>query len=130
MSARLFAYRSYRDASAALEWLGALGFETTQRVDRADGGVEHSEVRLGDVALMIASFDADYIIPPLVGRSTGGALYLLVDQVGDLYEKAIAAGGTSVFSPEETEWGTLRARVLDPEGWEWNFGTYEPGQSS
>jgi uncharacterized glyoxalase superfamily protein PhnB len=97
--------------------------------DGADGRIEHSEVRLGEVALMIASFDAAYTIPPLVGRSTGGALYLLVDDVSDLYQRALAAGGTSVFAPEQTAWGTWRARVLDPEGWEWNFGTYEPGQS-
>lgn len=31
--------------------------------------------------------------------------------------------------PEETEWGTWRARVLDPEGREWSSGTYVPGQS-
>jgi uncharacterized glyoxalase superfamily protein PhnB len=39
------------------------------------------------------------------------------------------AGATSVFEPEETEWETKRARVLDPEGYEWSFGTYQPGQS-
>jgi uncharacterized glyoxalase superfamily protein PhnB len=30
-------------------------------------------------------------------------------------------------SRRKTEWGTERARVLDPEGYEWSFGTYEPG---
>jgi uncharacterized glyoxalase superfamily protein PhnB len=37
------------------------------------------------------------------------------------------AGGHKVFEPEHTEWGTRRARVLDPEGGEWSLGTYEPG---
>jgi uncharacterized glyoxalase superfamily protein PhnB len=42
---------------------------------------------------------------------------------------AVEAGGTTVFRPERTEWGTERARVLDSEGYEWSFGSYEPGQS-
>jgi hypothetical protein len=79
--ARLFAYRSYRDAPAVLGWLTALGFEVVRRQDDDDG----------------------------------------------CHERAVAAGGRSVFGPEDTEWGTRRARVLDPEGGEWSFGTYEPG---
>jgi uncharacterized glyoxalase superfamily protein PhnB len=53
----------------------------------------------------------------------------VVDDVKDVYEKAVAAGASSVFEPEETEWETWRARVLDPEGHEWSFGTYQPGRS-
>ena len=45
-----------------------------------------------------------------------------------MYSAAIEAGATSVFEPEPTEWGTERARVLDPEGYEWSFGNYEPGR--
>ncbi|HMN86268.1 MAG TPA: hypothetical protein PKA74_09815 [Bauldia sp.] len=45
-----------------------------------------------------------------------------------MYERAIATGARSVFAPESTEWGSRRARILDLEGREWSFGTYEPGQ--
>jgi uncharacterized glyoxalase superfamily protein PhnB len=89
--------------------------------------VLHSEVRLGDVVLMIASDDADYRRSPLVGRSTGDGLYLLVDEVDACHARAVAAGGRSVLAPEDTGWGSRRARVLDPEGGEWSFGSYEPG---
>ena len=129
LTPRLFAYLSYRDASAALGWLQHLGFEVVRRQDADDGTVMHSEVRLGDVVLMVASHDAAYAMPPLVGRSTGQGLYLLVDEVDALHDKAVGAGGRSVIGPEDTEWGTRRARVLDPEGREWSFGTYEPGAS-
>ena len=44
-----------------------------------------------------------------------------------MYRAAIEAGATDVFEPEPTEWGTERARVLDPEGYEWSFGNYESG---
>ena len=127
MAQRLFGYLSYRDAPAALEWMQALGFEGVRRQDGDDGSVTHCEVRLGEVVLMVASNDAEYCVAPLVGRSTGAGLYLLVDDVDELFRKALAGGAVSVVEPEETEWGTRRARILDPEGREWTFGTYEPG---
>jgi len=127
MTPRLFAYLSYEDAPGALRWLTGLGFTVVRRQDGQADQVIHAEVRLGDVVLMISSNDADYARLPVIGRSTGRGLYLLVDEVDDYFHRALAAGGTAVFGPEETEWGTRRARVLDPEGNEWSFGTYEPG---
>jgi uncharacterized glyoxalase superfamily protein PhnB len=126
-AARLHAYLSYDDAPAALRWLEAVGFDVVRRQDGENGDVLHSEVRLGDVVLMVASNDAAYVRPPLVGRSTGQGLYLLVEDVDQLHARAVDAGGRSVFAPEDTEWGARRARVLDPQGVEWSFGTYEPG---
>jgi uncharacterized glyoxalase superfamily protein PhnB len=78
---------------------------------------------------MVATADADDDTAALKGRSTGNGLYLRVDDVDALYERAVAAGAVSVFPAESTEWGTGRARLLDTEGHEWSFGSYEPGQS-
>jgi uncharacterized glyoxalase superfamily protein PhnB len=114
----LFAYLSYRDAPAAIDWLEAIGLQVVIRQPGNDGTVLHAELRLGDAVVMLASADADYTVPPLVGRSTGSGLYLLVGDVGAIYGAAIEAGATAVFAPETTEWGTERARVLDPEGHE------------
>jgi uncharacterized glyoxalase superfamily protein PhnB len=125
--AALFAYLSFRDAPAGIAWMQRLGFETVTRQDGADGTVAHAELRLGEAVVMVASVDADYEIPPLRGRSTGSGLYLHAADVRTLHDAAVAAGATSVFAPERTEWGTERARVLDPEGHEWSFGTYRPG---
>jgi uncharacterized glyoxalase superfamily protein PhnB len=61
--------------------------------------------------------------------STGRGLYLLVEDVGALFTAAVDAGATGVLAAETTEWGSERARVLDPEGHEWSFGTHEPGGS-
>jgi uncharacterized glyoxalase superfamily protein PhnB len=81
---------------------------------------------------MVASADATYEVPSLVGRSTGGGLYLWLPDSEDVdrwHARAVSAGGTEVIAPEDTEWGTRRARVLDPEGHEWSVGTYRPGSS-
>ena len=102
-----------------------------RRADGEAGTVAHAELRCDDVVLMVASYDADYSRPPLLGRSTGSGLYLVLEDaaaVDDRYRRGIEAGGTPVFSPEDTGWGTRRARLLDPEGGEWSLGSYAPGQ--
>jgi uncharacterized glyoxalase superfamily protein PhnB len=123
----LFAYLSYRDAPSAIDWLEAIGFQVVARQPGDDGSVVHAELRLGGAVVMLATNDADYGVRPLLGHSTGSGLYLLVDDVDAIYTAAIQAGATAVLEPQKTEWGTERARVLDPEGREWSFGTYEPG---
>jgi uncharacterized glyoxalase superfamily protein PhnB len=125
----LSGYLSYRDAPGAIAWLEAIGFEITSHQAGDDGTVLHAELRLGDAVVMLATADADYLVPPLVGRSTGNGLYLRVEDVAAIHAAAIEAGASSVFEPEATEWGSERARVLDPEGHEWSFGTYTPGSS-
>jgi uncharacterized glyoxalase superfamily protein PhnB len=91
-----FAYLSYHDAPAAIDWLQAIGFRVVTRQPGEDGTVLHAELSRGDAVVMLATADA---------------------------------GATAVLAPETTEWGTERARVPDPEGHEWSFGTYEPGHS-
>ena len=123
----LFAYLSYADAPAGIGWLQALGFTTVTRQDGDGDTVVHAELRLGQVVVMVSSFDEDYDTPALKGRSVGRGLYICTDDVDELYGKATAAGATSVFPPESTEWGSRRARVVDPGGNEWSFGSSEPG---
>lgn len=126
----LHAYLSYDDPAGALEWMARVGFTVVARLDAPDGLVAHAEVRYGDVVLMVASADAEYDTPRLVGRSVGSGLYVAVNEPADVdawYERAVAAGAKKVFAPEDTEWGTRRARVLDPAGYEWSVGTYRPG---
>lgn len=127
MGARLYAYLSYADAVSALEWLRKVGFTIVRQQVAPGGSITHAEVRMDDAVAMIASNDADYQRPPLIGLSTGQGLYLLVDDVDGFYRAAIAAGGTAVIEPEDTGWGSRRCRVLDPQGQEWSAGTYEPG---
>ncbi|MGW4523389.1 VOC family protein [Amycolatopsis sp. NPDC004378] len=128
----LYAYLSYSDAPAGLDWLAAIGFDLVARQDDEAGAVVHAEMRLGSVVLMIATADADYDCPALVGVSTGDGLYLWFEhdrEVDDWFTRAVGAGATGVIPPEDTGWGSRRARVLDPAGKEWSAGNYRPGAS-
>jgi uncharacterized glyoxalase superfamily protein PhnB len=120
-------YLSYRDAPAAIAWLEAIGFDVIQRQDATDGAVAHSELRLADTVVMLAT-DAAAVEPALAGLSTGVGTYLVTPDPDGLFARAVAAGATVVYPPEDTEWGSRRARVLDPGGREWTFGSYRPGE--
>lgn len=126
----LHAYLSYRDAPLGLDWLRAVGFEVVARQDADDNRVAHAEVRYGDVVVMLATAGEDYDVPTRKGSSVGGGLYMWLptsEEVDDWHVRAVTAGAEAILAPEDTEWGTRRARVLDPEGHEWSVGTYRPG---
>ncbi|WP_309110948.1 VOC family protein [Saccharothrix sp.] len=127
----LHVYLGYRDAGAAIDWLGkAFGFETTMRFPDEDGGVAHSELRLGDAALVVFSDRDGYSRAPRRGDTSGQGVYVAVDDAGEvdgLFARAVAEGAVPVWEPGDTEWGNHRFRVLDPEGFEWTFGTHRPG---
>ena len=122
----MVAYFSYRDAPAAIEWYRRLGFDVVARQDDDAGGVRHSELKRGDLIVLLSSYDDDYETLPLRDHSVGHGIYVRTDDVADWYARAIDAGATSVAAPHDTEWGTERARILDPGGFEWTFGSYRP----
>jgi uncharacterized glyoxalase superfamily protein PhnB len=49
----------------------AIGFRVVTRQPGGDGAVLHAKLSLGDAVLMLASADADYMVPPRVGRLEG-----------------------------------------------------------
>jgi uncharacterized glyoxalase superfamily protein PhnB len=98
-----------------------LGFSVVIAQHDDGGQLVHTELRCGDVVIMGGPGPARPTPTP--------GLYLVVDDVDALYTSAIAAGAAAVFAPEDTEWGTRRARITDPDGHEWSFGTYLPGRT-
>ncbi|ONI68300.1 glyoxalase [Kribbella sp. ALI-6-A] len=132
-TATLHAVLSYRDAPAALRWLEkAFGFETTMEFADDQGGIMHAEVRYGTgVAFTVFTDEAGYERPARKGETAGWGLYVAVASkmtVDAVHASAVAAGAESIWAPGDTEWGNYRCRVVDPEGYEWTFGTHVPGQ--
>lgn len=135
--ASLHAYFGYRDAAAAINWLErVLGFETTSRYDdEATGEVGHAELRREDAAIMVFSdAGAGYERTGVRGEAeetTGHGTFLSVADeaaVDAAWERATAAGAPVLWALHTNEWGNHCFRVLDPEGFEWTVGTFQPGR--
>jgi uncharacterized glyoxalase superfamily protein PhnB len=123
---RVYAAVRYRDAAAAIDWLErAFGFQTTARHDGPDGSVAHAELLLGDSLIMLGTGAPDLQDPPAEPRAARTTLYVAVEDVGALHERAQAAGA-DVSELVEQDYGSRDFRARDLEGNHWSFGTYVP----
>ena len=116
----------YHDAPAAIEFLErAFGFERRQ-VHEGDGGaIVHAELSFGDQVLGLSSTGVgNPIFEQGAGRTT---VYVAVDEVDPLHDRAQAAGAEIVMAPEDQEYGSRDFAARDPEGNIWSFGTYRLG---
>lgn len=117
-------YFGYNDAAAAIDFLtNAFGFKITARYDDEKGRVVHAELRADDAILMLGSTDAETKSRSL---PEGTGIYLPVDDPDEHFKRSKNAGAHIVWVPHNTEFGTRRYRVRDPEGYEWSFGNYRP----
>jgi uncharacterized glyoxalase superfamily protein PhnB len=97
----------YDDAHAALDFLErAFGLERLAVHEHDEGKVGHAELRSGDAVV---------------------GLYVVVDDVDPLYERAKAAGAEIIMEPVDQDYGSRDFSVRDPEGNLWAFGTYALG---
>ncbi|MBA3252457.1 MAG: glyoxalase [Geodermatophilaceae bacterium] len=105
----LHSYLAYRDAPAALRFLEeAFGFTTTMQVPDEQGGIAHSELRLGDVAVVVFSDYDQYDRPQPKGDTVGFGLYVSVEQAAEVdayFARAVSAGASPVWEPAMSEWG-------------------------
>ena len=95
----------------------AFGAEELFRMARPDGGVMHAEVKIGDSMIMIGEAMGQWKPKPC-------SLYLYVEDVDAVYQRAIQAGGTSVGEPKDQFYGDRSGGVTDPCGNHWGTGTH------
>jgi uncharacterized glyoxalase superfamily protein PhnB len=125
----IFPALRYRDANAAIDWLGAaFGFEPAQVHRGDDGSVGHAELRLGGNLVMLGEARdegwmggkaPDPLASPI-------SLYVVVADPDDLHRRALGAGATIVRELEEMDYGSREFSARDLEGNLWSFGTYDP----
>lgn len=128
---RIYLAVRYKDAKAAIEWLGrALGFEAHVVYAGEGDSIAHAELKLGGNLIMLGSAKHDpYWKSP---RDVGGvttAAYIALDTPAEIdacYARAKAAGAEISRAIEDTEYGSHEFGVRDPEGHAWSFGTYRP----
>lgn len=115
----------YRDPRAAIAWLErAFGFETKMVVDDGQGGVIHSELRLGSGYIMVVGPPRGSAVSPAAfgGRSTQGVHVQLQDGLDDRCKAARAAGAVIEREPEDQAYGDRVFTCRDLEDHPWSFG--------
>ena len=93
------------------------GVEVFRTIGSA-GGL-HAEVVIGDSKLMIGGYEGVEEIPT--------ALHLYVPDADAVYQRALAAGGTSLEEPVDQFYGDREAGIKDPTGNVWWIATHKEG---
>jgi PhnB protein len=122
---RITPYLLYEDVGRALDWLAkAFGFvEQGDRFAGADGKVNHASMRLGNGVVMMGCPGPSYKNPKRLGHATQH-LYVYVEDVDSLFERARALGASVIEAPKDEFYGDRRCGLADPEGHEWYFAQH------
>ncbi|HUN79017.1 MAG TPA: VOC family protein [Solirubrobacteraceae bacterium] len=125
----IFPALRYRDANAAIEWLGrAFGFQEKVVHRGEHSEVNHAELALGTGIVMLGQARP-------AGWLGGGAsdarastmsVYVVVADPDAHHERARAAGAEIVRELTDEDYGSREYSARDPEGNLWSFGTYDP----
>jgi PhnB protein len=84
----------------------------------------HAELMVGDSRFFLHDeFPEHGEISPLDGQNTGMKLHLYVNDVDDLYQRAVEAGATVLMPLQDCFWGDRYAIIRDPFGHRWSMAT-------
>jgi PhnB protein len=81
-----------------------------------DQTVMHAEIKIGDSLIMLGQAGEQW-------KALKAALYVWVENVDEVYAKALAAGAASQSPPENKPYGHRNAGVLDQCGISWWIGS-------
>ena len=117
---------SVRDARRAIDfYTSVFGFKVKQIMDSPQG-IMHAELTLRDTTLMLGPeeprqnvFSANSI------GNTPLTLYILVENVDNVFANAVAAGGKVLMPVMDMFWGDRTGMVADPEGNKWMIATHK-----
>jgi PhnB protein len=102
-----------------------LGATERMRMDAPDGAVAHAEIQVGDSVIMIGEEMPGGTDPsPTTLGGSPVALFVYVEDVDDVYNRAMDSGATTVREPKDQFYGDRVAMFDDPFGHRWNIATH------
>jgi PhnB protein len=123
---RVSPYLIVDDASAAIDFYSSvLGATERMRMDGPDGRIGHAELEIGDSVVMLA--DEHPEMNARGPRSVGGtpvSLMVYVEDVDDVFRRALDAGAKEVRPVENQFYGDRLGAFEDPFGHEWNVASH------
>ena len=120
-------YLVVKNAAAAIEFYQrAFGAEEVERHVMPDGqSVMHARIRIGDSMIMIADEFPDWgVLGPEAIGGTAVTMHIFTEDADALYQRAVDAGATPTYPPEDTFWGDRYGKLKDPFGHEWSIATH------
>jgi PhnB protein len=124
---RLIPSLAVDDAAGAIEfYTRVFGARERTRMDGPDGTIAHAELELGDggVLMLADPFPQMTTKPPRELGGTTAGVFMYVEDVDALVQRAVDAGATLALPPEDMFWGDRYGKIVDPFGHEWEIATH------
>ena len=123
---RVTPYLSVDGAAAAIDfYCDVLGATETVRMGGPDGKVGHAELSIGGSMIMLSDAFPDMGSP--TPAALGGSpvmLMVYVEDVDDVFARAIKAGATEVSAVADQFYGDRSGTFTDPWGHRWNVASH------
>jgi len=113
------------DAAAEIAFcMAAFGARVLSRREGQDGSVLHATLGMGELLIMVHD-ESPHLASraPLDDGSSPVVIYLYLEKVDDVVERAVAAGARILTPLADQFWGDRMARILDPQGHVWNVAS-------
>ncbi len=123
---RVSPHLSIVGAAEAIEFYKSiLGATERMRMAMPGGAIAHAEIQIGDSVVMVGEEMPGSTDPsPKTLGGTPVALFVYVEDVDDVFARAIDAGAQAVQEPENHFYGDRVAMFDDPFGHRWNVATH------
>jgi PhnB protein len=113
-------------AAAAMDfYTKVFGASERMRMPSPGGKIGHAELEIGDSLIMLADEHPD--VGALSPKSIGGTpvtINVYVEDVDDVFARALQEGATSLRAPENQFYGDRMGQFEDPFGHKWSVGTH------
>lgn len=123
---RLIPYIHIDGASDAIGfYTEVFGATERMRMGGPDGKIGHAELEIGDSLLMLADEFPD--MGARSPKSVGGtpvSMHVYVEDVDDVFERALKLGATSLRPVENQFYGDRLGMFEDPWGHQWSVATH------
>jgi PhnB protein len=119
-------YLAVDDAAEAIEYYKkAFGAEETERMEAPGGKIGHAELKIGDSHVMLSDpFPQASTTPPKELGGTSASIFMYVEDVDAVVQKAVDAGATVTMEVEDQFWGDRFGSITDPFGHNWSIATH------
>jgi PhnB protein len=119
-------YLYERDAAAAIEFYKKVfGAQEILRMPGPDGKIGHAEIQVGNSRIMLADENRQMnALGPLTVGGCSSSLYVYLEGVDSVVQKAVAAGATLTRPVKDQFYGDRSGAFTDPFGYTWFVATH------
>jgi PhnB protein len=122
---RVNPYLCIDGAARAIEFYAdVFGAQERMRMPAPDGRIGHAELQIGDAVIMLADEypELDFRSPLTIG-GTPVTLHVYVEDVDDVFDRALSAGATERRPVEDKFYGERSGQFEDPWGHRWHVSS-------